>query len=267
MPARCYDDPRVSDDETLIVGAKTKGQEHLLAISQRPRLSENVTDVLVERGNQKVVISTAANAGARFSDFGYSTLVTRSENDSELALLVWSRPEIPREYLLTLFEMASETVRQKFETADRNKADLVREMIKQAADQIQTKLRDHSSKFAEARARVEQLHKSGGLTEAQVCKFAELRKFDETAAALSLLTDLPIGAIERAMVHDPGDQILVLAKSIDLSWKTTRAILMLDSGVNAAEYVDRYKRLRPETARSAIQFYRLRERAAKTQPR
>lgn len=255
------------DDETLIVGAKTKGQEHLLAISQRTRLSEHVTDVLVERGNQKVVISTAANAGARFSDFGYSTLVTRSENDSELALLVWSRPEIPREYLLTLFETASETVRQKFETADRNKADLVREMIKQAADQIQTKLRDHSSKFAEAWARVEQLHKNGELTEAQVCKFAELRKFDETAAALSLLTDLPIGAIERAMVHDPGDQILVLAKSIDLSWKTTRAILMLDSGVNAAEYVDRYKRLRPETARSAIQFYRLRERAAKPQPR
>jgi uncharacterized protein (DUF2336 family) len=68
-----------------------------LAISQRARLSEEVTDVLVERGNQKVVISTAANAGARFSDFGCSTLVTRSESDSELALLVWVRPEIPRE--------------------------------------------------------------------------------------------------------------------------------------------------------------------------
>ena len=255
------------DDETLIVGAKTKGQDHLLAISQRAQLSENVTDVLVERGDKKVVISTAANAGARFSDFGYSRLVTRSENDSELAELVWARPEIPREYLLMLFETASETVRQKFETADRGKADLVREMIKQAADQIQTKLRDHSSKFAEARAYVEQLHKNGELNEAQVCRFAELRKFDETAAALSLLTDLPIGAIERAMVHDPGDQILVLAKSIDLSWKTTRAILMLDSGVNAVEYVDRYKKLRLETARSAIQFYRLRERATKAPPR
>jgi uncharacterized protein (DUF2336 family) len=91
------------DDETLIVGAKTKGQDHLLAISQRAQLSENVTDVLVERGNKKVVISTAANAGARFSDFGYSRLVTRSENDSELALLVWARPEIPREALLTVF--------------------------------------------------------------------------------------------------------------------------------------------------------------------
>ena len=66
--------------------------------------------------------------------------MSRSEGDSELALLVWSRPEIPREYLLTLFETASETVRVKFETADRGKTDLVRDMIKQAADQIQTQL-------------------------------------------------------------------------------------------------------------------------------
>ena len=73
------------DDDTLVTGAKTKGQEHLLAISQRKRLSENVTDILVERGNQKVVISTAANTGAQFSQFGYSTLVSRSESDSELA--------------------------------------------------------------------------------------------------------------------------------------------------------------------------------------
>jgi uncharacterized protein (DUF2336 family) len=256
------------DDETLITGAKTKGQDHLLAISQRKRLSEGVTDVLVERGNQEVVISTAANSGARFSQFGYSKLVTRSENDSELALLVWARPEIPREYLLTLFETASETVRLRFETADRGKAELVREMIKQAADKIQTELREYSPSFEAARAHVEHLHKKGELTEAQVCKFAELRKFDETTAALALLTDLPIGAVERALVHDTGDQIMVLAKSIDFSWKTTRAILLLSGATYRAndesgENLERFRKFRPETARSAIQFYRLRERAGK----
>jgi uncharacterized protein (DUF2336 family) len=260
------------DDETLITGAKTKGQDHLLAISQRKRLSEDVTDVLVERGNQKVVISTAANSGARFSRFGYSKLVTRSENDSELALLVWARPEIPREHLLTLFETASETVRLKFETADRGRAELVRDMIKQAADKIQTELREYSPDFEAAWAHVDQLHKNGELTEAQVCKFAELRKFDETAAALALLTDLPIGAIERALVHDTGDQIMVLAKSIDFSWKSTRAILMLSGATYRAndesgENLERFRKLRPETARSAIQFYRLRERAGKAHPK
>jgi len=257
------------DDETLIVGAKTKGQDHLLAISQRKRLSENITDILVERGNQKVVISTAANAGAKFSEFGYSTLVTRSENDSELALQVWSRPEIPREYLLALFESASETVRVKLQTADRGKAELVREMIKQAADQIQTKLRDHSSIFTSAKVNIQQLHQDGKLTEGEVCKFAEGGKFDEAAVAVSLLADLPIGAVERALVHDTGDQVLVMAKSIGFSWKTTHALLKLQSANYRSDgesaYLERYKKLRPETARAAIQFYRLRERASKPQ--
>lgn len=254
------------DDDTLITGAKTKGQDHLLAISQRSRLSEGVTDVLVERGDQKVVISTAANAGARFSEFGYTKLVSRSKNDSELALLVWARPEIPREYLLALFESASETVQRRFEAADRSKAGLVHEMIKQAADQLQTSLRDYSSDFATVMAHVEQLHEKGELTEQRLCGFAERGKFDETTAALSLLTGLPVGAIERALVHDTGDQLLVLAKSIDLSWKTTRAILAVRSGAGGEfpEYHERFNRLRPETARAAIQFYRLRERASKS---
>jgi len=257
------------DDETLIAGARTKGQEHLLAISQRKRLSEDITDILVERGNHEVVISTAANAGAKFSEFGYSTLVTRSENDSALALLVWSRPEIPREYLLALFETASEAVRLKFQTADRGRTELVREMIKQAADQIQTKLRDHSSKFTSARVNIEQLHRDGKLTEAEVCKVAEAGKFDEAAVAVSLLADLPIGAVERALVHDTGDQILVMAKSIGFSWKTTHALLKLQSANYRSDgesaYLERFKKLRPETARAAIQFYRLRERAANPQ--
>jgi uncharacterized protein (DUF2336 family) len=254
------------DEDTLITGARTKGQDHLLAISQRSQLSENVTDVLVERGDQKVVISTAANAGARFSDFGYTKLVSRSKHDNELALLVWSRPEIPREYLLTLFESASEIVQRKFEAADRSKADIVHEMIKQAADQLQTSLRDHSSDFAVARAHIEELHEKGQLTEARLCRFAELGKFDETVVALSLLAELPVGAIERALVHDTGDQLLVLAKSINLSWRTARAVLGVRSGASGEfpEYHERFNRLRPETARAAIQFYRLRERAGKS---
>jgi hypothetical protein len=139
-------------------------------------------------------------------------------------------------------------------------------MIKQAADQLQTSLRDHSSNFAVARAQIEELHKKGELTEARLCRFAELGRFDETVVGLSLLAELPVGAIERALVHDTGDQVLVLVKSIDLSWRTARAVLGVRSGASGEfpEYHERFNRLRPETARAAIQFYRLRERAAKT---
>ena len=60
------------DEDTLVEGARTKSQDHLLAISGRERLTPAVTDVLVERGDRRVAIGVAGNLGAEFSDFGYS---------------------------------------------------------------------------------------------------------------------------------------------------------------------------------------------------
>jgi uncharacterized protein (DUF2336 family) len=51
--------------EILVATARTKSQKHLLAISRRKALEEAVTDVLVERGDQPVVLSTACNPGKR----------------------------------------------------------------------------------------------------------------------------------------------------------------------------------------------------------
>ena len=65
------------DERTLIECAQTKSQDHLLAISRRKTLAQTVTDVLVDRGDPRVVLSTAQNAGARFSDRGFAALVNR----------------------------------------------------------------------------------------------------------------------------------------------------------------------------------------------
>ena len=64
------------DDTTLAETPSKKGQEHLLAILRRRCLCEAVTDVLVERGDQQVVLSTAENRGAKFSETGFATLVS-----------------------------------------------------------------------------------------------------------------------------------------------------------------------------------------------
>jgi uncharacterized protein (DUF2336 family) len=256
------------DDATLIVGAKTKSQDHLLAISQRKSLSENVTDVLVDRGEQKVVVSTAANGGARFSECGFGRLVARSQDNAELAVTVWSRPDTPREHLLALFAKASEAVRRKLESADRGKAAVLGEMVKCASDQIQSQARERSREFAEAEAEVKRLRQAGALTEDWLRLFAAAGSFDRTVLTLSFLSGLPVGAIERILVHDHSDQILLLAKSIALDRQTTRAILLLQAGVRGGstealeECLARFDRLKPATARTAIQFYRLRERSA-----
>src|SRR6202020_1942000 len=59
----------------LIEVAGTKSQSHLLAISGRAQIDETVTDVLLTRGNSEVTNRLATNAGARFSEKGFETLV------------------------------------------------------------------------------------------------------------------------------------------------------------------------------------------------
>jgi uncharacterized protein (DUF2336 family) len=256
------------DDTTLVEGAKTKSQKHLLAISRRKALVEAVTDVLVERGDREVAVSTAENPGAAFSDFGYSTLVQRAQGDGDLALAVWVRTEIPRQHLLQLFHQASESVRQKLDGADRTKATVVKDLIAQASNQIQTEMRDASQVYGSARAYVLALQKEGRLNEAQILEFARAGRFDEATIAMSIMADLPIGVVERAVANRRTEQVLVLAKAIGMAWETTKAILLLQAGTkgSSTEELDQcratYARLQRDTAKKAIQFYRLRERAA-----
>jgi Uncharacterised protein conserved in bacteria (DUF2336) len=97
--------------------------------------------------------------------------------------------------------------------------------------------------------------------------FAREGKFDETTIALSMMCDLPIAPVERAVAQDWSEQVLVLARAIGLSWEATKAILLLQSGTKASASQElnqchaQFSKLQPETAMKVVQFYRLRERA------
>ena len=258
--------PRL-DEARLAENARTKSQDHLLAIAGRTQLTEPVTDVLVGRGNSDVAVRTAGNGGARFSPQGMSSLVRRARDNSALAMCIWARPDIPRATLLKLFVHASEMVRSKLEAADPRQAALIQSAIAEGSDKLQTVARAGSSEHARALAEVKSLHSVGQLDEARVLGFIGERSFDKTAVALSLMSDLPIGAIERALVRSEPEQILILAKAVGLSWDATKAILTFQPG-SAREAKERleqcfasFLRLKPNTAKAALQFYRLRERA------
>ncbi len=259
------------DEASLVETAKTKSQEHLLAISRRRSLGEAVTDVLVERGDQRVAISVVGNSGAKFSEFGYSTLVKRAQSDDDLALGVFARQEIPRQHLLNLFQSASDSVRRQLEGTDPRKAELIRDLVAEASDRIQTKSREGSAEFAAARAIVETLHKAGKLSESQLCDFARTGKFDETVVTLSLTCDMPVGVIERAIVNEDTDQLMVLVKSVGMSWETTKTLILMASKAKSRSkqdlerFYESFAKLRPETARKAVQFYRFREKSAHPQ--
>jgi len=93
-------------DADLVENAATKSQDHLFAIAERLKLSEAVTDALVERGNSRVVNKVARNRGACLSLAGYGRLTVRARHDRKLMLSLAQRSDIPRQYFLKLLENA-----------------------------------------------------------------------------------------------------------------------------------------------------------------
>src|SRR3984957_13452989 len=109
----------VLGEQALVEIARLKGQDHLLAMTERPKLSSDLTDVIVRRGDRDVIRRTAANAGAAFSTVGYSALVKRAARDGVLTVTVGQRNDLPDRLLKELLAGSADVVRRRlFDMAD-----------------------------------------------------------------------------------------------------------------------------------------------------
>lgn len=254
------------DEQTLVECSRTLSQGHLLAISGRTTLSEPVTDVLIDRGEVAVLHSLVKNQSARFSDDGATTLVKKTAMDGHIALALWSRPDIPRHATVKLFVEASSAVRKRLEAADPRKSEQIKMAVGNATETIQATARMGSQEHAEALAEVQALNAAGKLNNARLSNFAAQGHFDKIAVALALMCHLPVGLVERILVDRQQEQLLVLAKSIDLPWMAVKSILSVAANGpierNLLEHLFKsYNKLQVTTAQTALQFFRLRERA------
>ena len=144
--------PRLSDAD-LVENAKVKSQDHLYAIGRRSTLSEGITDVLIERGNDRVVRALARNTGAHFSAPGYGKLTDRAIADSVLAFGIVQRGDIPRQYLIKLIETASANVREVLEAANPQAIAAIRETVDEVAGAMHQEAREALARARRRRPR------------------------------------------------------------------------------------------------------------------
>jgi uncharacterized protein (DUF2336 family) len=258
--------PRLSEDDLLAIAAHDS-QDRLLAISKRPMVSEQVSDVLVERGNRAVVLAVTQNEGARFSNAGYGKLVDRSIDDEVLAICVGMRKDIPREHFQTLISRASERVLEKLAASNPDAVAEVQQVLSGITGQNVAGTPE--ARRVEAQANVEAMRRSGKSPDAAIYELATAGKFDETIVALSALARSPRQLVEHVLSDRRGDNdiALLLAKAAGLSWPTAMQICILRRGPNglppmAIEAARRsFERLQTETAQRVLSFYNERHAA------
>ena len=251
------------DDDILTHCITIKGQEHLLAIATRSKLSETVTDQLVTRGNIKVLHTLASNPGAAISDLGFRVLVKKSADDDWLSERVARRIDIPEHHLRELIAKASEIVRQRLTADIPELGETIKEILSNgvlaAANEASSLTRDYRT--------AELVVNSRPLTESVVNEFAKAKKLEEIIVSISQLSGLPAIEIERLFMQAWSSPVAVILKAIGFRLATVDAIYRsrLPSGEvirddlfqTKAEFIA----LRRPTAERIMRFYCARKAA------
>jgi uncharacterized protein (DUF2336 family) len=253
------------DEPTLVDIARLKGQSHLLAISDRPTLSPGITDVIVRRGDRDVVRRVAGNAGANFSHLGYAGLIRRAGDDGVLAVTVGQRDDLSAPQLKDLLARSVEVVRRRlFDAASPGQRAAINRVMAEITGT--PKHLAITRDFATAQRTVQKLHHADELNEGALLRFARAHQYEETAAALAAMSGVRIATIDQLLKGDRDDPILILGKSIGISWATVRALMVLrlgpgrsPAGPDVEEARQNFERLVPATAQRVLTFWQTRE--------
>jgi uncharacterized protein (DUF2336 family) len=257
----------VIDQVALIEIARFKGQGHLLAMSERPALSPDLTDVIVRRGDREVVRRAAGNAGAEFSHTGYSVLIRRASQDGVLTLAVGQRDDLSGPQLRDLLAGSVDIVRRRLLEVVKpgRQADIKQAMSEMSGEPERVESRRN---FAPAQRAILALHNAGGLNEAALLGFAKALKYEESVAALAAMSGVKIGTLDHLISGDRHDPILIAGKAVGLEWATVRALILLRLGPNrvpAPADIEtarvNFARLMPSTAERVVSFWQTRQSA------
>jgi uncharacterized protein (DUF2336 family) len=253
------------DELALIEIARTKSQEHLLAMTERPALSPGLTDVIIRRGDRDVVRRTAKNAGAAFSQSGYSALIKRAGQDGVLTLTVGQRDDLSDQHLKDLLAGSIDVIRRRLH-------DMVKPArqaaIKKAMSDIAGVMApvDSRRNFEPAQREILVLHEAGELNETALLDFARAHKYEESIAALSAMSGVKIATLDRLIAGDRYDPILIVSKAIALEWATVRALILLRLGPNRVPSPAdiegarvNFARLMPSTVERVVNFWKTRQ--------
>jgi uncharacterized protein (DUF2336 family) len=253
---------------TLVEVASTKGQDHLFAISNRKDLPEAVTDVIVNRGERRVIRNLATNTTARFSDTGFAGMVAHAEGDDEITEIMGLRIDLPVKFLRDLLRRATEAVRKRLTAAAPPQ---LQEEIKRVLEVIAGSATSTApaQDYSRAEEIVKRMKGLNELTDKAIASFAATKRFNEVAAALALLNNVPTDMMAKVVEGPRHDLVLIPCRSAGLTWLAVESILhnrpvKLPIDAETLRIASRdYGKLSADTAQRTLRFWQVHDRIGK----
>jgi Uncharacterised protein conserved in bacteria (DUF2336) len=251
-------------DEDLVAITKTKSQAHLAKIANRPRLNDAVTDALVEHGDSEVANTLATNSGAQFSKVGIAKLAMRADGDERLAVSIGRRSDIPPHVYRQLLAQASDIVRSKLlAAAPAGSQEAIKSLMAEISAQVMPKAAA-LHRYAAAEHTMRPFAQDTELTKKKILEFANTKRVAEVAVGLSILSGVLIEQLDRLFFTGNGFGLMVLCKSLAMSWQDASVIIMASRAApQTTELCEDYAALTIPSAQRVLRFWQGRQKVAK----
>jgi len=254
----------VLSEQDLLDVARTRGQEHLRAISSRTDLSERVTDAIVETADDDTLGVLARNDTAVLSRASHEVLVDRASQNPDLHEAVVACASLPADLLNEMYFVVEARLRA---TIMARNEDMDPKALEQALATSRKRLATQAGvlppDFEEAEQFVRGLLARKALTPTALVNLLRDGKRTHFVLALAESTDIDFGTARRVVERKDLDALAILCKAADFDRALflTFAILLLNpksSMGRAAEYGRLYNDLTRETATRTLRFWRVR---------
>lgn len=258
----------VLTDEDLMQVVRRRGQGHLRAVSGRAVVSEAVSDIIVERGDDDTLGALLRNDGARLSRAASETAVERAKANPALHAAAVERQTLPVDLLNEMyFVVEARLRRQILEQNARMDPDLLEAAL--AAGRARVAADDGAlpADYAENLAYVGELHAAGQLTPQVLIRFLRSNGRTPFLIALAKLADIDFHTARGIVDRKDLDALSVVCKAADMDRAVylTYAVAVLGADDNpmgkAAVYGRMYGELTRDAAQRTLRFWRMRRTA------
>jgi uncharacterized protein (DUF2336 family) len=254
----------LTDDDLLHV-ARTQGQDHLRAISQRPSVSSAVSDAIVARGDDDTLGVLLRNDGAVLSREAHETVVDRAAANPALHEAVIDRASLPVDLLNEMYFVVEARLRDRImeKNADVDPAVLDAALAagrKRVATDDGALPPDHAAAELEFRA----LRAKAQISPQMLANMLRGNRTTLFLVALADMADVDFHTARKILERREMDALAVICKAagFDRSLFLTFALLILESSdevmLKAKAYGELYAALPRESALRTIRFWRLR---------
>lgn len=252
-------------EEDLLEVARTRGQDHLRAISQRASVPSAVSDAIVQRGDDDTLGVLLRNEGAVLSREAHEAVVDRAAANPALHEAVVDRHSLPVDLLNEMYFMVEARLRERImeKNADVDPATLEaalnagRKRVAEQDGALPADLAQAEHEFSGIKAR-------GGATPQALAGMLRSKKTTLFLVALADMADIDFHTARKILQRRELDALAVVCKAADFDRALflTFALLILDPSDDvmgkAKAYGELYLALPRESALRTIRFWRLR---------